>query len=178
MALGASSDRPISEVNIILIGTLSSVDPLDYWKNWSIIAAGLIGFVTFMSGLAEYIRQGHQRRAENFVQMRRRFLETPQYRQILDKLAVDDITLGQESIQEKRNFIGFLEEVALMVNSRLIRREVAHYMFGYYVLLAAKSEHFWEGLDKDSEYWTVFRKFAKDMSEMKESTAGREGLRF
>lgn len=154
------------------------MDPLDYWKNWAIIVAGLVAFITFLTGLLEYIRQGRQHRAQNFVQMRRRFLETPQYRQILDKLAVDDPTLAQESIQEKRNFIGFLEEVALMVNSRLIRREVAHYMFGYYVLLAAKSEHFWAGLDKNSEYWTVFRRFAKEMSEMKETPGEREGLRF
>lgn len=162
----------------MLVGTLLGVDPLDYWKNWAIIVAGVVAFITFLTGLLEYIRQGRQHRAENFVQMRRRFLETPQYRQILDKLAVDDPTLCNESIQEKRNFIGFLEEVALMVNSQLIRREVAHYMFGYYVILAAKSVHFWDGLDKESEYWTVFRKFAKEMSEMKETREGREGLRF
>jgi hypothetical protein len=155
-----------------------AVDPLEFWKSWAIIAAGVIGFITFLTGLLEYVRQGRQHRAQNFVQMRRRFLETPQYRQILDKLAVDDPTLAEESIQEKRNFIGFLEEVALMVNSRLIRREVAHYMFGYYVLLAARSEHFWSGLDKESQYWTVFRDFADEMKRMNESKADREELRF
>lgn len=154
------------------------MDPLDYWKNWAIIAAGVIAFITFFTGLLEYVRQGRQHRAQNFVQMRRRFLETPQYRQILDKLAVDDPSLADESIQEKRNFIGFLEEVALMVNSKLIRREVAHYMFGYYVLLAARSDHFWSGLDKESQYWTVFRDFAQEMKRMNESTASREELRF
>lgn len=153
------------------------MDALDYWKNWAIIAAGVIAFVTFMVGLLEYFRQGRQHRAENFVQMRRRFLETPEYRRILDMLAVDDPRLGEESVQEKRNFIGFLEEVALMVHSRLIRREVAHYMFGYYVLLAARSEHFWRGLDKESQYWTVFRNFAADMKSMNESL-GSERLRF
>lgn len=156
----------------------SGVDPLDYWKNWAIIAAGVIAFITFVTGLLEYVRQGRQHRAQNFVQMRRRFLETPQYRQILDKLAVDDPTLANESIQEKRNFIGFLEEVALMVNSKLIRREVAHYMFGYYVLLAAKSQHFWSGLDKESPYWTVFREFAVEMGQMNETKSGKEELRF
>jgi hypothetical protein len=154
------------------------VDPLEFWKSWAIIAAGAIGFITFLTGLLEYVRQGRQHRAQNFVQMRRRFLETPQYRQILDKLAVDDPSLAEESIQEKRNFIGFLEEVALMVNSKLIRREVAHYMFGYYVQLAARSEHFWSGLDKDSRYWTVFREFAVEMKRMNETKTGREDLRF
>ncbi len=154
------------------------MDPLDYWKNWAIIIAGVAGFTTFMMGTLEYVRQGRQHRAQNFVQMRRRFLETPQYRQILDMLAVDDPKLCDESVQEKRNFIGFLEEVALMVNSRLIRREVAHYMFGYYVLLAAKSLHFWEGLDKDSQYWTVFRKFAEEMQDMSQRKSSQEELHF
>lgn len=154
------------------------MDPLDYWKNWAIIVAGVVGFTTFMTAILEYVRQGRQHRAQNFVQMRRRFLETPQYRKILDLLAVDDPTLEAESVQEKRNFIGFLEEVALMVNSKLIRREVAHYMFGYYVLLAAKSDHFWAGLDKDSKYWTVFRQFADEMKTASESHNNREPLRF
>ena len=168
----------MSADSIACIGTLLAVDPLDYWKNWAIIAAGVVAFITFFTGLLEYVRQGRQHRAQNFVQMRRRFLETPQYRQILDKLAVDEESLCDESIQEKRNFIGFLEEVALMVNSKLIRKEVAHYMFGYYVLLAAKSVHFWEGLDKDSQYWTLFRRFAQEMQEMNQDPGSQENLRF
>ena len=95
--------------------------------------------------------------------MRRRFLETPQYREILDLLAADDPKLKEVSIQEKRNFVGFLEEVALMVNSRLIRKEVAHYMFGYYVLLCSQSDYFWEGLDRNSVYWSLFRRFSAEM---------------
>lgn len=149
-----------------MLGTLLVVDPLDYWKNWAIIAAGVVALTTFLTGVLEYVRQGHQHRAQNFVQMRRRFLETPEYRRILDQLAIDSPTLKEESVQEKRNFVGFLEEVALMVNSRLIKREVAHYMFGYYVVLTSKSENFWHGLDRESQYWTVFREFAAEMDEL------------
>lgn len=151
---------------------------LDYWKNWAIIAAGIIGFVTFLVALMEYIRQGRQHRAENFLQMRRRFLETPEYRRMLDWLANDDPALRDESIQEKRNFVGFLEEVALMVNSRLIRREVAHYMFGYYALLVARSENFWMGLDKEGMYWQVFREFANEMQSISELGPYAGPLRF
>ena len=60
--------------------------------------------------MLEYVRQGRQHRAENFVQMRRRFLETPEYRRILNLLAVESPELRTESVQEKRNFVGFLEE--------------------------------------------------------------------
>jgi len=158
--------------------SLPVVDPLDYWKNWAIIAGGIVGLITFFTGVLEYVRQGRQHRAQNFVQMRRRFLETPQYREILDMLATDDPKLREASVQEKRNFVGFLEEVALMVNSRLIRREVAHYMFGYYVLLTAKSEHFWENLDRGGRYWTVFRSFASDMAQLEKAKEEQEALRF
>lgn len=144
---------------------------LSVTKDVAIIFGSLIALIGFFFGALEYVRQGHQARATHFVQMRRRFLETPQYREILDMLATDDPKVRDVSIQEKRNFVGFLEEVALMVNSKLIRKEVAHYMFGYYVLLCARCDHFWEGLDRNSVYWSLFRRFAADMQALGERGA-------
>ena len=136
---------------------------LDFWKDIAIIFGGVLALTTFLSGALEYIRQGHQHRAANFIQMRRRFLEDPLFRDILNLLASDPPSLRNTPIQDRRNFVGFLEEVAVMVNSGLIKKEVAHYMFGYYVLLTERCEHFWEGLDRESQYWSVFRRFAQDM---------------
>jgi hypothetical protein len=143
------------------------MDQLSTVKDFAIILAGVIALTTFFSGVLEYNRQGRSRRAEHFVDMRRRFLENDSFRQTLNLLPGDDVRLKEISIQDRRNFIGFLEEVALMVNSKIIRREVAHYMFGYYVGLAEKSEHLWEGLDKNSVYWTVFREFAHALHDVK-----------
>lgn len=152
---------------------------LSVTKDVAIIFGSLVALIGFFFGALEYVRQGHQARATHFVQMRRRFLETPQYREILDMLAGCDRKLEEVSIQEKRNFVGFLEEVALMVNSGLIRKEVAHYMFGYYVLLCAKCDPFWEGLDRDSVYWSVFRRFAHQMESLgKRGAEPPKGLRF
>lgn len=133
-------------------------------KDWSIVAAGLIALITFVFSTIENVRRGRQERVQNFVLMRRRFLEMPQFREILDLLQSCDPGLRDFSIQDKRNFIGFLEEVALLTNSGLIKAEIAHYMFGYYVVLAAKSEDFWHGLDRESTYWAVFREFAQKMA--------------
>lgn len=134
-------------------------------KDWAITVAGLIALTTFITGLIEYVRRGRQERAQNFIQMRRRFLETPAYLEILDLLQASDPALANVSIQNRRNFLGFLEEVALMANSKLIRLEIADYMFGYYVLLAAKSQYLWSGLDRDDRYWNVFNRFAKLLAE-------------
>lgn len=138
---------------------------LDYWKDVAIIVAGVVGFVTFFSGVLEYARQGRERRAEYFVQMRRRFLENDRFQNILSLLPGDSAELAKIPFQERRNFLGFFEELALMVHSKLIDDRVAHYMFGYYVLLAARSKQLWDGLDATSMYWTVFRNFAATMEE-------------
>lgn len=132
-------------------------------KDVSIIIAGAVTLVTFMTGVVQYIRQGRQHRATQFVEMRRRFLEDPSFREILNLLGTNDARLANLPIQDRRNFVGFLEEVALMVNSQVLSARVAHYMFGYYVLLVDGSEPFWEGLDRASEYWSVFRGFAQTM---------------
>ncbi len=145
---------------------------LSFVKDLSIIVAGVITLIAFMTGVVQYIRQGQQTRAAQFVEMRRRFLEDPSFREILNHLALDDPHLREISIQERRNFVGFMEEVALMVNSGILRPQVAHYMFGYYVLLVDSSTHFWEGLDKTSEYWAVFRAFAETMKGQKGGPAG------
>jgi len=152
---------------------------LDFWKDVAIIFGGVIALTTFFSGIFEYIRQGHQHRASNFVQMRRRFLEDPLFRDILNLMATNSPALKSLPIQDRRNFVGFFEEVALMVNSKLIREEVAHYMFGYYVLLTDRCDNFWDGLDRDSQYWSVFRQLSKQMRTLNEGAAPKVSeLRF
>ncbi len=144
-------------------------------KDISIVIAGVVAFVTFAFGLGEYIKRGRQERAVHFVEMRRRFLETTAFRDLLEMLHNQDPRLRTSPIQDKRNFIGFFEEVALMVNSGLLRKDVAHYMYGHYVILANDSDDFWNQLDRPSVYWTLFRKFATDM-QAEQTTPHRERL--
>jgi hypothetical protein len=132
-------------------------------KDIAIILAGIIALTTFFTGVMEYARQGAQNRAQNFLHMRRRFLENQTFREICQMLITGDDALRSVPLQDKRNFGGFIEEVALMVNARLIRKEVAHYMFGYYAILCWESEQFWDGLDRNAIYWSLFRDFAKEM---------------
>ncbi|MBX3120233.1 MAG: hypothetical protein KF784_14300 [Fimbriimonadaceae bacterium] len=140
------------------------MDPLiQEIKDLSIIVAGAVALITLIRGVREYAHQGRERRAVQFVNMRRRFLETVEYQQILELLRTDDPRLTQIPHQQRRNFIGFLEEIALMMNSQLIRPEIAHYMFGYYVRMANHSEYLWHELERPSIYWEVFRTFAGSM---------------
>ena len=142
------------------------MDKIGLLKDISIIVAGMIAFLTLWQGLIQYSRQGHAQRASQFIQMRRRFLEDQTFKELLNLIATGSEEVANYPIQDRRNLVGFFEEVALMVNSRLIKPEVAHYMFGYYALLIDQCDKFWVGLDRDSHYWKVFRAFVKQMKVM------------
>lgn len=145
------------------------------FKDVSIIIGGVIAFITLWTGMIQYWRQGHANRANQFIQMRRRFLEEGSFQRLLTMIHDDCEDIARESIQDRRNLVGFLEEIALMMNSGLIRPEVAHYMFGYYVLLIDDCGPFWTGLDREGDYWAVFRAFASKMRGMSVAEDIRSG---
>lgn len=132
-------------------------------KDLSIVVAGVVALLGMVTGVVEYIRRGRQERAHYFLDLRRRFLEDESFRHILNLLGTDDPSLESVSVQERRNVVGFFEEVALMVESRLCKRDVAHYMYGHYINLISVSENFWKGLDPQSNYWAVYRQFAAEL---------------
>jgi hypothetical protein len=139
------------------------VDNLGPLKDISIIVAGAIAVFTLWLGMFQHSRQSLALRAQQFVDMRRRFLENPMFREIMNLVAVHDPEVADKPIQDRRNLAAFFEEVALLVNSRHMKPEVAHYMFGYYAAQIDQCPDFWQGLDKEGEYWRVFREFVSKM---------------
>lgn len=148
-------------------------------KDFSIIVGGLVTIFAFVNGLLEYRRQGAQKRVEHFTMLRRRLKENPIFKEICGLMFADDPRLATIDPQDKRDFIGLLEEVALQVNSGLIRPELAHYMFGYYTVSCMDSSHFWANLKLDDTYWKLFYDFARDMKAREVSHSyNRDKLRF
>lgn len=132
-------------------------------KDFSIIIGGLVTIFAFANGLLEYRRQGAQKRVEHFTMLRRRLKENPIFKEICALMFANDPRLAGIDAQDKRDFIGLLEEVALQVNSGLIRPEVAHYMFGFYTVKCLESRDFWANLSLDDTYWNLFHDFAREM---------------
>ena len=95
-------------------------------KDVAIIVGAIIALFSFANGILEYIRQGAQKRVEQFVALRRRLKENPAFYEICSLLVYDEIELKAIPAQDKRDFLGLLEEVALLSNSGLIRKDVAH----------------------------------------------------
>jgi len=53
-----------------------------------------------------------------------------------------------------------------MHNSKIIKSNIAHYIFGYYAIRCDGSDHFWHDIDKNNGYWSLFNVFASEMRKM------------
>jgi hypothetical protein len=98
-----------------------------------------------------------------FVNMRRRFLEDTSFKDLINLILKDSPDVADCCMQDRRNLAGFFEELALMMNSGLLKPKVVYLMFGHYALLIDKCDAFWTGLDRESKYWIVFRGFIQEM---------------
>lgn len=128
----------------------------------TIIGVG-ISVIAIAKAVIEYVQQGVQKRAQAYFDLERSFWEDEEMATICELLENDDPKLTKIPLATKVQFVDFHEEVALMLNSKLLREEVAHYMFGYYAVLCNESVHFWKGEEKLSPYWSLFRSFAERM---------------
>lgn len=136
---------------------------LSFIKDISIIIGGVVTLFMFINGLLEYRMQGKQRRVDHFVMLRRRLKENHLFNEICLFLDNDDVRLSELSPQNKRDFLGLIEEVALLLNSRLINKELAYYMFGYYAVACMTSKNFWQNfkVEHNRKYWELFFDFAE-----------------
>ncbi|MCE1162044.1 MAG: hypothetical protein LWW80_03810 [Thiomonas sp.] len=148
-------------------------------KDIATIVGVAVALITFIKAMHEYRQQGIQKRAQSYFDVERKFLDDKNLRDICILLDADDTKLSEVPSELKLQFLGFYEQVALMLNSKLIEPEVAHYMFGYYAVRCIDSTNFWKGEDKESPYWALFRHFAQRMKEFeKEFHFDNSKLRF
>ncbi len=141
----------------------------------AIAAAGTaVGLLTALKALVEYREQGIQKRTEQFLDLRYRFVTNEAFMRLADliDLANQPETEKDASdklavlpLHEKRRYVGFFENVALAVNSKAVASEVADYMFGYYARACWDCDAFWSGEmgNKVHPYWALFATFCRDM---------------
>lgn len=151
-----------------------------------VIAGGgaVTGLVTLTKGLAEYRLQGRQKRADQFFALRASLKNEPVFAELAEQLehsisSDSELTVEAAAKLEatpfrvKRDYLGLFEEVALALNSGLIKPEVAHYMFGYYAILCYQNDSFWNNVDRSSPYWSLFAAFYREMKVQQERLLDR-----
>ncbi len=130
----------------------------------------VVSVVALLKGLFEYVRQGTQRRAEYFMKMRNRFVDDEDCKFIQQLLNVNDAE-GIKKIPQKLKwkYLGLLEDVVIMVNSKIINKKIAFYMFGYYIIVCFDSDEFWLDMNRKDPLWSLFVGFAEEMKEIAQS---------
>lgn len=144
------------------------------------IIFGILGsLITFFKGVVEYSKQGSEKRADRFFKLEHEFLSNASYKNICNLLESDSHELSKISYEDKVSFLGFLEQIALLVNSKLLSIEIASYVYGYYVSRCSSSKNFWtEDLDKNSSYWSLFFSFAEKCKKVTPEDIKPNNLRF
>jgi hypothetical protein len=130
----------------------------------------LVGAGTLIKAIFEYKRQNAAKRFEIFQGMNKRF-DDDAFKPIREYLDNDDPKLALHDYTSKHNFLGFFEEIAISIKTKVMSKEVAFYMFGYYAVKCYRSSNFWKGekmLVKGSVYWTLFKQFAEQMEAMED----------
>jgi hypothetical protein len=130
----------------------------------STILGVLIALAMFTKGIIEYSRQNKMKRAEYFISMRKRLKDDSRLSNMIELIHKKDSKLiDKELFEDKLYLTGFFEEIALLMNSKLIKPEITHYMFGYYAIRCWECDLFWTGLNRNTPYWSILRDFVSQM---------------
>ena len=74
---------------------------LSDYKDIATIAGVVIALAALIKGVYEYVKQGAQKRAEQFVEMRKRFKENETFRELAALIEANDPKLKSESFKNK-----------------------------------------------------------------------------
>jgi hypothetical protein len=144
--------------------------------NYAAVLSAIVGLVLLFKSLREYQKQGAQKRADYFRAMIDKFKTTPDFLEISALLdEKDDPKLAKIHYRVRRSYLNFFEELALMVNSGLVQKELALYMFGYYAIQAHRNKYFRDEFAFDGPYWSLFVKFANEMEALQDSPKFKRG---
>jgi len=129
----------------------------------------LIALCTFVKALMEYTKQGKLKRAELLKDYREKFLEGDSFIEITQLLEEEDDKKLRKIKRINRFFyLGFFEEISVLLNSGIFKADVVHYFFGYYAIKTSESRNFWFDIEKNSDYWKEFHRFVEMMNKYEE----------
>ena len=140
----------------------------------------IIDFVTLLLGVSAFLRamyvyrqqkhRDHQlaeasdrlKRFEKFQEMQRRFNEDKSIARVLRFLYPSQYPGQTADVSEadKFAFMGFYEEIAIMINSRLISADLAYWTIG----LDASNFYNTEQAYRNDRTWTLFNSFAQKVA--------------
>jgi hypothetical protein len=123
-------------------------------------------------GYREFIRDNSLKRLEKFEQMKNKYDKDEQMQKVIKALNFkqDNPQHFKDTVEaldanDKRAFLMFIEEIALLNNSRILSTDFVFYNFSWDAILAYETDEFWDQnrIKKDDPYWALFRSFCEKM---------------
>jgi len=141
---------------------------LNTLKDIAALIGGLVLLFTFIKGTIEYIRQGTLKRVELFLSLEKAFRENTDFQEIRNMIAQNDPKVAELTKKRRRDYAAFFEIIALLINSGLIKKEIACYMFSSNAYLCWNNKYFWEGFEKNDLNWGMLRIFVEEMTSVRD----------
>ncbi len=132
-------------------------------KAIALVLASIVGLITLIIGYIEYKRASKLKRIEIYNHYREKMNSDENVKTILKMLEDNNDEIENLPRINRFKFIGYFEDIALLMNSNYIKPEIVHYMFAYYAKMCWNNEKFWHDINRDSHYWRVFKEFVKKM---------------
>jgi hypothetical protein len=136
------------------------------WINLFKVVGGIIAVATFVKATYEFTRRAKEKRAEQFLALRRRVREDQNYGKILDLLysrdAEADSELRKLPLRQRVDFMAFFEDAAFLAYSGLVRKEVILYMFGGDARTAWYRDAFWSEEERRQKHWALLKDFVEE----------------
>lgn len=121
-----------------------------------------IGLLALARGVYELYQKNLIARVDQYMHMREIYARDKDIKKVCAALGErGDGSIEDLDYQEKRQFLGTIETVALMTRSGIMNEYISAYMFGHYAIVAWESDEFWGhgNLDRNDPLWALFAEF-------------------
>lgn len=149
---------------------------LNFWKNITIIIGVIVSTSSIFMGVLEYSKDSTLKRANYFLDLHKR-ANKEEIIKICALCAIDHQDVKQIPYEKRLMVIGFFEEVAIAMNSKLIKKKIVHYMFGYDIIVCWKCDNFWQDIDRENYHWITFHNLVTQMENLDNKKLKRDPLK-
>jgi hypothetical protein len=143
---------------------------LEIIKTIAISGTAIVAIVTMIKGYYEYKLSTKQKRIELYEKLGTKLETDKTLKKIIDYLETENPDLKNMSRFDRYKFLRYYEDITLIMNSGLMKPEIAHYMFSYYAIKCDSSSVFWHDINRKAIYWKAFNDFVSQMKEIEQKT--------
>jgi hypothetical protein len=121
------------------------------------------GMITFGWHTYEYMKKNALDRFNKFLVINKEFETDKCILKVRD--AAEKKDWAGVTKDDKYYFMTFYEQLALMMQSKLIMKSIVFYYYGFELIRIYKDEKFWEGNDsKEDPFWRLFAEIYAQMT--------------